>query len=223
MRHKPDGKPLKAVLFDMDGVLLDSEPGAFRMFLDSLKVIGIEETLENMMRDYLGKPSKRIREEVLAKHHSPVTEAEFREIHHSRGSFYAVSDEVVPIDGLVKFLEGLRDSGIRMAVVSSTTSCNVLIALNRMRILKYFDAVVCSDALKEGKPSPEGYLKAAEYLEIKPAECMIIEDSSLGVEAARRAGIFVVGFKAASYGQDTSKADIEAGSYQELSKKLKVS
>ena len=207
---------VRCVIFDMDGVLLDSEEGAFSMLLETLRMIGIEETMDVMLRDYLGKPGTVIRRELLAKHHSPVTEEELRALHHSRGSYYAMSDDVRPMDGLVDFLEALRGRDIPMGVVSSTTSRDVLTALNRMRILKYFSAVVCSDALARGKPAPDGYLKAAEYLQAPPEDCLIIEDSPMGIRSARNAGIRVIGYKGSKIAQDTSGADWETASYAQL-------
>lgn len=211
---------MKYVIFDMDGVLLDSETGAFRTLQESLRQIGIEESLESLLETYVGKTSRRIVEELLEKHHSSVTPDEFMKLHHARGSYYAVSDEVKPMEGLEEFLIFLRDRKVRMAVVSSTSSRNVLTALNRMRLLKYFDAVVCSDALAESKPSPEGYLKAVHYLNADRSECIVIEDSPVGIQAGKNAGIYVVGYKGATHKQDTSKADLEVYTYEELKNKL---
>ena len=104
-----------------------------------------------------------------------------------------------------------------MAVVSSTSTVGVITALNRMNLLKYFDAVVCSDMLGgRTKPAPDGYRKAAEFLGEKPEDCIVIEDSPFGIQAGKSAGMFVVGLKASEHKQDTSKADIEVSDYIEL-------
>lgn len=211
---------MKYVLFDMDGVLLDSEAGAFEMYQKSLRKIGVEISLEELLEQYVGKTSLQISTEILEKYSIQMTPEEFLKLHRSGGSFYAVSDKVVPMEGVVDFLEFLWENGVRMAAVSSTTSVNVLTALNRMGLLKYFDAVICSDMLEQGKPSPEGYLKALGLLKGIPEECIIIEDSAIGVQAGKNAKITVCAYKGASYQQDTSAADMEVYTYQELKEEL---
>lgn len=206
---------MKCVLFDMDGVLLDSEKGAFEVFRKSLAEIGILETLENLLH-YVGKPTQAIAEEILEKNHSKISVEDFLKLHRARGSYYELSDDVKPMEGLLDLLEYLKIQKIPMGVVSSTSSRNVMIALNRMRILKYFDAVVCGDSLKRGKPSPDGYLKAAEYLQVKAEDCIVIEDSNAGVQAGKAAGMYVIAYKKASPEQDTRKADVQTDNYEKI-------
>lgn len=118
--------------------------------------------------------------------------------------------------GLLELLEFLRHRGILKAVVSSTFSRNVLYALNRMSVLHYFEAVVCGDMMEKHKPFPEGYLNAAEYLGVGPGDCLVIEDSPIGIQAAKNAGIATVGYKGSVHMQDTSQADVQVSSYAEL-------
>lgn len=213
---------MEAVLFDMDGVLLDSEIPAFTMFQESLNSVGVEVDLEELLA-CIGKTSLEIAESFLKKNNSHLTVAEFMKIHRSRGSFYAVSDKVVPFEGEIEFIKMLQKRGIRMAVVSSTSTVSVITALNRMHLLQYFDAVVCSDMLGgKSKPAPDGYLKAAEFLGKSPEKCIVIEDSPTGIQAGKSAGMFVIGFKASECKQDTSKADIEVSDYQELMNDVNV-
>lgn len=211
---------MKYALFDMDGVLLDSESGAFRMYQETLKQIGIEISLEELLERFVGKTSIQISEKIMEENGSPMKPEEFLKLHRSKGSFYAISDEVVPMEGVVDFLSFLKERKVRMAVVSSTTAVNVLSALNRMKILNFFEAVVCSDMICHEKPSPEGYLKALELLEGCPEECVIVEDSAIGVQAGLNAGIRVFAYKGASYKQDTSTADLEVYTYEELKEYL---
>ena len=211
---------MRYVIFDMDGVLLDSELGFFSMFRETLRTVGIEETLENLLSRYVGMTTRAIAADLIRVHHAKITVDEFMAMKDHEGCFYAGSDAVKPFDGLCEFLDFLQGRGIRMAVVSSTLSKDVLAALNRMRILKWFDAVVCGDAVTESKPSPQGYRKAMEFLGAAPSECLIIEDSRNGVQAAINAGAAVAAFKGSVVRQDTSKACLEAYSYDELREKL---
>lgn len=206
---------MKCVIFDMDGVLLDSEPLAFEEFRKSLELIGIKEPIEDLLQ-YVGDTSLAAAEGVLKKHHTKMSAEEFLKFHRTRGSFYEVSDKVKPMKGLVEFLQYLADRGVQMAVVSSSRCVSVITALNRMKILKYFDTVVTFDMISEPKPSPQGYLKARDLLEASNEQCLIIEDSPIGIRAAKNAGMRVVGYKGSVYRQDTSEADMEAGSFSEL-------
>ena len=211
---------MRYVLFDMDGVLLDSEPGFFTMFRDTLETIGIRETLEDLLSRYVGMTTRAIAADVLRRHDSAATVDEFMAMKDHEGCFYASGDAVVPFDGLCAFLDFLRDRGVRMAVVSSTCSKDVLTALNRMDILQYFDIVVCGDAVAAGKPSPLGYQKAMEFLGAAPSDCVAVEDSRNGVLAAVAAGVLTAAFKGSAVRQDTSGAAFEAHSYDELREQL---
>ena len=211
---------MKYALFDMDGVLLDSERGSFAIVQNSLEQIGISEPVDDLMERYVGMTPRAIGEDIIRRHRKNIPVEDFLSIHLNRGSYYEVCEDLRPTEGLVDFLEFLRERKVRMAVVSSTPSRNVLIALNRMKILSYFEAVVCGDTLSTSKPSPEGYLKAAEYLGAEPSECMVIEDSKAGVQAGKNAGMFVAAYKETSPGQDTSGADLEVFSFRELEEAL---
>jgi len=206
---------MKAVLFDLDGVLLDSEIPAFTMLRDSFLSVGIDVSLEELL-SHVGKTSLAIAETILRKFNSALCAEEMLRIHRDRGNFYAVSPAVRPYDGELELLRLLHDSGIQMAVVSSTSTISVVSALNRMRVLRYMDAVVCADMLTKPKPDPEGYVKAAALLGRNPEECLVIEDSPNGIQAGKAAGMFVIGFKGSEHRQDTTDADMEVNNYREL-------
>lgn len=194
---------------------MDSEPPAFRRFQESLRMVGVEASLDELL-GYVGKTTRQIADAILQKYKPEVKTEDFLKLHQSRGSFYAVSDEVKPMEGLVDFLEEQKSRRMKLAVVSSTSSVSVVTALNRMKLLKYFDAVVCGDMVKEGKPSPEGYLKALAFLGCKPEEALVIEDSPTGISAGKSAGAYVIGYKGSEHKQDTSGADWEVSHYREL-------
>jgi len=208
---------MRSVLFDMDGVLLDSEIPAFDMLRESLAAFGVQISLEELLT-YIGNSTRMIAENVLKKYSPEDNTDEFLSFHASRGSFYATSDKVRPMEGLEEFLLYLKHSNIQTAVVSSTRSVSVLNALNRMNILKYFDIVIGGDMLAHTKPDPEGYNRARRLLGSAIEECLVIEDSPTGIKAAKNAGLKVIGYKGSAYQQDTSGADAEFESYEGLKK-----
>ena len=206
---------IKCICFDMDGVLLDSEVGAFEIMRKTLSRLNVELDIEELLK-YIGKTSAQIANELVAKYNMGITGEQLRDKYRETGNFYADSDDVVPMPGLVKFLEVLRMDGVKTAVVSSTSSKNVITALNRMGIVKYFDAVICGDMVTNPKPDPEGYLKAAKLVDVLPNDCLVIEDSPHGISAGIAAGMTVVGFSGSEIQQDISRAAMKAASFDEL-------
>ena len=118
-----------------------------------------------------------------------------------------------PKEGLLEFIAGLKKQGKKLAVVSSTSTRLIVVALNRMKMLGLFDVVVCGDMCRNRKPDPECYRKAMQYLEAKPEECIAIEDSFIGIQAAKAANIEVVAYTGAGENQDVSQADYVISSY----------
>lgn len=206
----------RAVLFDMDGVLLDSEIAAFQLLLQTLAQKGVELSLNCLLERYVGLSSDAIYAALIETYGFKLTVHEFREEHQRCSGNYYRDGTLKPMPGLLDFLEHLRSKGIPMAVVSSTGADNVLFALNRLSILKYFDAVIGGDMVTRTKPSPEGYRMAASYLHAVASECLAIEDSPVGIQAAKNAGTMVAGYKGSLHQQDTSKADIQIGSFYDL-------
>ncbi len=210
------GVAKKFVLFDMDGVLLDSELAVFQSLAKTLKTKGIE-LPEGDFKKYIGKSSMTIAKEIITQYRMPQSPAELLKDHEAlRGSFYSDFPELKPMDGVYECLNKLKLKGIHMAVVSSTESHGVLSALNRFDLLKYFNIVLCGDHVKKTKPSPEGYLLAAKMLCAQPEECVIVEDSPLGIEAGKNAGMLVMALKSSVIVQDTSAADYELRTFEDL-------
>lgn len=178
----------KAVLFDMDGTLVDNTLAhmrAFEIFCARYGVTGWKEKLsqafgmgnDDIMR--LIMPAELIRERGLASL-AEEKEAIYREIY---------APEIRPVKGLVPLLESLRAAGVRCAVGSSGCRANVDFVLEKCRIGEFFDVRISGDRVTRCKPDPEIYLTAAAALGMAPAECVVFEDAKAGIESARRAGV----------------------------------
>lgn len=177
----------KAILFDMDGTLVDNTPvhiRAFEIFCGRYGVEGWRERLkqgigmgnDDIMR--LVMPEEVIRTRGFAAL-ADEKEAIYREIY---------APEIHPVEGLRELLERLRSDGIRCAVGSSGCKANVDFVLDRCHIAPYFETRVSGDMVTRCKPDPEIYLTAAAALGLNPSECVVIEDAPAGIESARRAG-----------------------------------
>lgn len=211
---------MKGIIFDMDGVLIDSEAGSFNVYRQILQEIGIEEDLEDMLTRYVGKTSRMITEDMMNRHQEADQAEVSKAFEKSRLQYYNSSDQVKPMEGLIDFLQRLKEHDIPAAVVSSTPCVQVITALNRMNITRYFSAVITGDMLTRSKPDPQGYQMAASFIQVPIEECVVVEDSRIGITGGRNANAYVVGYKGCTHKQDTSAADLEVYSFSELAERM---
>jgi beta-phosphoglucomutase family hydrolase len=183
--------PGLGLIFDMDGVLLDSNPIHREVWAAFNRRYGVETTDEMHSRMYGRRNDQIVRdffgpglpdEDVTAR--GLEKEALYRETVAHR-----LEEMLVP--GLREFLE--RHHRAPMAVASNAEPANIDLLLDRAELRKYFRAVVNGTMVQHPKPDPEIYLRAAELLEAAPGNCIVFEDSYAGVEAARLAGTRIVG------------------------------
>jgi len=181
-----------AVLFDMDGVIVDSNPFhkiAFQQFLAQYQIVLSDEELKTHVygkTNQEGMPyifkKELAADELLAL--SDEKEALFREIYRK---------DIRPIEGMVPFLQLLQALRVPTAVGTSAPSANLHFILDSLEIRPYFDALLDSTFVTRGKPDPEIYLKAARALQMPADRCIVIEDSLAGVQAGLNAGMKVIG------------------------------
>lgn len=206
---------LQGILFDFDGVIADTEPRNAAYLAAALQRFGITMT-EQDQRELVGVQDKSTLERLLARAKTPVSPEELEAERRRCGNTYQNDPHLAPQPGLVCWLDALQQSGIRTAVVSSTRTQLVVTALNRMRLLRKFDVVVCGDMVERRKPEPDSYQLALRWLDLAPERCIAIEDSPTGIRAAKVAGLRVIGYTGGSVRLDISQADFAAASFQEI-------
>lgn len=207
---------VQGVLLDFDGVIADTEPLNAAYLGAALRVFGIELTDEDY-RELVGTSDKTTIQRLLAGAKTPVSLEALAEQRRLCGNTYQDSPDLSPQPGLRQWLASLRLRGVRTAVVSSTRTQLIVTALNRMKLLTCFDAVVCGDMVEHPKPSPDIYRLAMNWLDLKPEQCLAVEDSPTGIRAAKAAGMNVIGYTGGSIPQDISQADCKASSFAEIS------
>ena len=197
-----------AVIFDMDGVLVDTEPIYIDISRGLFRKCGIEISEERMM-SYIGVPAKRMWAEI--KRDFRLSQSLDELVHEERAEqWQRLSSMKIlpPTDGVVPFLRQLMTAGIRRAIASSTSLDLVQLIISKALIGRYFEAVISGDAVKEGKPAPDIFLRAASELGCPPSDCVVVEDSPHGIRGAKRAGMKAVGFaNRLSRNLDLSEAD----------------
>lgn len=179
---------MKAILFDFDGVVVQSEMLHKETFMELLAPSGVEVSDERWYREFAGTGSRHIFE-VLAREYGIVADldglvARRKGIYEQR----VRSGRLRETQGARGFLQRVRSLGMKTAIVSGSHRTNVQAALETLALEGYFDIIVSGDDLPERKPDPRPFLYAAERLGLKIGECLVIEDSFSGAKAARSAG-----------------------------------
>jgi HAD superfamily hydrolase (TIGR01509 family) len=208
---------LNAVIFDMDGVIVDSEPlhnkAYQRMFLDfNLDVSA------RLYESFTGQATRaicqRLCDEFNLKHGADDLVSKKR--HHFNNLFEETRDfELIP--GVLDLIEDYHKAGLTLILGSSASMQNINRIFKRFDIDKYFKAKFSGADLKASKPNPEIFIKAAAASGFLKENCFVIEDSTNGILAAKAAGLFCVGFESPnSKNQDYSKADLNITSLKEI-------
>jgi beta-phosphoglucomutase len=196
-------------IFDMDGVLIDSgahHRKAWRALLDEL---GVEPADPQFWRVTIGRPAEEAVPLLLGRRVEP---AEARRLALRKRELYAslAAPGLQSVPGVLPFVDGLARRGVPRAVGTSATRGDVEHLLGALGLRRYFDVVVTADDVKLGKPSPDVYLESARRLGASPAVCLVFEDSLVGVEAARRAGMRAIGVTTAHTADELCRAGAES-------------
>ena len=197
---------LKGIIFDMDGVLVDSEQficeAGIRMFAEH----GITVLPQDFI-PFVGAGENRYLGGVAEKHGFPI------DIERDKARTYALYAEIVkgkldPLPGVRDFITKARARGLMLALASSADKVKILINLEQIGLpLETFDAIVSGLDVVKKKPDPEIFLVAAQMLKLSPAECLIIEDAVNGVAAAKAAGARCLGLTTSFAPDELGAAD----------------
>lgn len=207
---------IKAVIFDMDGVIIDSEP--LYMEADRMVMRDYGKTISDVeLFDYIGVPNPVIWKKVREKHGLDASVQELMDKQSYYRDHLLGDGEFEPVAGIINLLEELRSKGLKIGLASSSAKKTIERVLNSLGIAEYFEAVISGEDVKNSKPAPDIFLKTAETLNIEPSKCVVIEDSAHGVNAAKRAGMYCIGFYNPNSGrQDLSPADVIVNSIEEI-------
>lgn len=198
-------KPIfKAVLFDLDGSLVDTETTGGEVIKKVLSEFSIEITQKETEHG-IGITARKFYEDLLE---SKGIKNRTDEILQRHMELYeeSLKKDLKPFNGSTILPKQLKSLGYKLAIVSGSTRSQIEIVLNQIGIRQYFDLIVSCDDISKSKPDPEGYLIAARLLNLSPSECLVIEDSTSGIKAGKAAGMKVIGVENLGK-QDLSLAD----------------
>lgn len=208
---------LKAVLFDMDGVIVDTEPLHRKAYFLMFKDMGIHVT-EQMYTSYTGQSTLNICKQLVGHFNLDTDPKTLVAIKRKHFKYLFENDTSLQLlDGVLDLIKNYHDNGLTLVLASSASMPNINRIFKRFNLDQYFVAKLSGADLKQSKPHPEIFINAAKASGHPKRNCMVIEDSSNGIKAANDAGIFVVGYDSThSTDQDYSKADKVVSSFSEL-------
>lgn len=182
---------IKAIIFDMDGLMIDSERVTFECYQEILK--GMNLTMdEEFYKTLLGKPLKGIYQRFYDVYGNdfPIEDV-IKDVHALMAKRFET--EGVPIKtGLKSLLEYLKENNYKTIVATSSNRDRVDTILSQAKITDYFDDSICGDEVTKGKPNPEVFLKSCQKLGVNVDEAIVLEDSEAGIQASYDAGIKVI-------------------------------
>lgn len=210
---------LKAVLFDMDGVIVDNLPFHVEAWLLFCERNGIPLTREVFYKELNGMNSKDTFEWFYKKE---MTRSEVEKLEEEKEllyrGFYAAHRK--PAAGLVSFLQNLRSRGIKTALATSAGPGNIDFIVDGLGIRDQFDAIIGGAEVKKGKPDPEIYVKAAALVGVAPEDCWVIEDSLQGIASGLAAGARVVGITTSHTAEELAHTQVIASNFVGLYEKI---
>lgn len=207
-----------AVIFDMDGVIIDSNPFhkiSLRQFCEKY---GYHLSDEELVKRIYGRTNK----EWITNLFGALPLEEITRLEEEKESLFRklYEKEIQALPGLPDFLKQLNECNIPVAIGTSAPRSNVDYVLRHTNLGKYFSVILDESHVSKGKPNPEIYLKVAAALQFNPMHCVVFEDSLSGVEAAKRAGTKVVGVTTTHTRQELSHTHLIIDDFQSLTPEL---
>lgn len=180
----------KAVLWDLDGVLVDSTRFHYEAYRKLLAEPGRDISFDDF-RNLIGLRNETILQRLFGE----LPPQEVERLGERKEEFFRelIAGNVEALPGAAGLVRRLRESGVLMAIVSSTPRANIELILGSLRLAEAFAAVVGAEDASRGKPHPEGFLTAAERLEVAPVDCVVLEDAPEGIQGAKAAGTRCIG------------------------------
>ncbi|GAB3779386.1 HAD family hydrolase [Spirosoma horti] len=184
---------MKAVIFDMDGVIVDTNPHHRIAWREYYQRYGKTLSDADFVQYVSGKHNNDILSHLFAG--KALTTDESKQLAHEKEALFRelYSKDITPVIGLIPFLQSLKDANILTAVATSAPVENLDFVMDALNLRPYFDVLLNESLVNHPKPDPEIYQKAMEMLGVDPADSIIFEDSMTGIQAAKASGASVIG------------------------------
>jgi beta-phosphoglucomutase len=206
--------PAPAFVFDMDGVIIDSNPFHKISLKQFCKKYGYDLGEEQLREKIYGRTNK----DWIVNVFGPLDEKKLREYADEKEALFReiYQNDIKPVDGLVAFLQQLDARKLPRAIATSAPRANVDFTLSKTGTGKYFPIILDESFVSKGKPDPEIYLKTAAALKFEPGNCIVFEDSLSGVKAGKNAGCKVVGITTTHTREELHETDLVIDNFNDL-------
>ncbi|OVE67138.1 phosphatase [Clostridium diolis] len=207
---------MKAFIFDMDGVIIDSEPIHFEVDMQTIRELGCDIS-EKELEKYVGSTNEYMYTDIKENYNIKKSLEEIIDYKVELTKVKIIESHLEPIEGIKELLMELKNRNIPATIASSSPKGLIDIVVSKFKLQEYFKYIISGEEVERGKPSPDIYIETSKKLGISPKECVVIEDSRNGVIAAKDAKMKCIGFKNINSGnQDLSKADIVVNSIRDI-------
>lgn len=208
----------KAALFDMDGVIVDTEPLHHEAYHKMFEAIDIKVS-KDLYASFTGQSTQNICQKLIDTFELPLCSQTLIELKRDYFKTIFENDNSLKlIDGVLDLIKDYKHHDITMVLASSASMGNIDRIFERFELNQYFSGKVSGADLEASKPNPEIFIRAAEISKNSPSECIVIEDSTNGIKAAKAANIFCIGYDSLhSKHQDYSEADLVITDFNEIS------
>ena len=199
---------MQAVIFDMDGVISDTEPLQAQAEADVMRSVGLSISVQTMIDRFSGIPETDVWKILCGENGIPLPSIDaLREQKFAILSSIARGN-VQGIPGTIALIQALKAQGVPRAIASSSRLEFISIVIEELNIHDDFNAIISGTDVCHGKPAPDIFLLAAQRMGIEPCDCIVIEDANAGVIAAKAAGMKAIGYQPSHSHQDLSSADL---------------
>ena len=196
-------KKIKAVLFDMDGVLIEAKEWHYTALNRALELFGMPISRFDHLETFDGLPTKKKLEMLSVERDLPIELHKFINEMKQAYTMEIVHTQCRPTFVHEYALSSLKAEGYKIAVCSNSIRNSVIAMMEKSGLMQYIDYIVSNQDVAKGKPDPEMYLKAMRHFELRPDECLIVEDNDNGIRAAKASGGHLLIVK------DTSETNID--------------
>jgi HAD superfamily hydrolase (TIGR01509 family) len=178
----------KLIIFDMDGLMIDSEPFHQKAFDTVFQKYGKRLTVEDNNTFYVGISDRDAAGDMVKRYSLPLSPEEL--VREKQKAYKElVAHQINPQEGLIHLLKDLQDNGYMKVIASSSMLDEIELIVNRLKIQEYIENYFSAQQVENGKPEPDIFLLAAEQMKVKPDQCLVLEDAPSGVKAAKAAGM----------------------------------
>lgn len=199
---------MKAIIFDMDGVIIDSEPINIQAEMDMMKTMGFDISIKEM-EVFTGVTNTSMWQTLKKRYDLEPSVEDLVDQSNALKKALIRDMEIEPIEGIRELIDFAISKGYKLAVASSSPMDMIELVVNKFGLADVFDALVSGETVPNSKPAPDVFLQAMASIGVTAENCYVIEDSTHGIQAAKASGAFCIGYdNPNSVGQNYDRADM---------------